>query len=101
MGLFSKVLEQMGLGDLFDTRADLSEFSEVQSLKFDDALHQAKIDVNEDGSIAAAAAVVFLTSRFPPRNPIQFICNHPFLFLIHDRKSKNILFAGVYRGPHQ
>lgn len=90
----------MGVGDLFDGTADLSEFSE-NSLKFDDALHQAKIEIDENGTFATAATAFFQPGRNPLIGPKQFICNHPFIFLIHDQKSKEILFTGIYRGPNQ
>lgn len=91
----------MGVGNLFDSSADLSDFSEKQSIKFDDAVHQAKIEINEEGSKAAAATAIFSFRSSRPTEPAQFICNHPFMFLIHDQKSKEILFAGVYRGPNE
>lgn len=90
----------MGVGDLFDGSADLSEFS-GDPLKFDDATHQAKILIDEEGSVAAAATAFFQPGRTRLAGPIQFICNHPFMFFIHDRKSREILFSGVYRGPNQ
>lgn len=90
----------MGVGDLFDGTADLSELSEA-SLKFDDALHQAKIEIDENGTFATAATTFFQHGRTPLNGPKQFICNHPFVFFIHDQKSKEILFTGIYRGPNQ
>lgn len=102
INLFSpKILQHMGVGDLFESTANLTEFSEKQSLKFDDAVHQAKIEIDEEGSVAAAATAIFSFRSSRPSEPAQFICNHPFMFLIHDQKSKEILFAGVYRGPNQ
>lgn len=96
-----KILKHMGVGDLFESTANLTEFSEKQSLKFDDAVHQAKIEIDEEGSVAAAATAIFSFRSSRPTEPAQFICNHPFMFVIHDQKSKEILFAGVYRGPSQ
>lgn len=90
----------MGIGDLFDGSADLSGFSSG-SLKFDDALHQAKIEIDERGTFAVAATSFFQPGRSKLIKPVQFYCNHPFLFFIHDQKSKEILFTGVYRGPNQ
>lgn len=95
------VLRHMGVGNLFDSSADLSGFSEKTPLKFDDAVHKAKIEIDEEGSTAAAATAIFSFRSSRPTEPAQFKCNHPFMFLIHDQKSKEILFAGVYRGPSQ
>lgn len=89
----------MGVGNLFNNDADLSGFSETTALKFDDAVHKAKIEIDEEGATAAAATAIFSFRSSRPTEPAQFKCNHPFLFLIHDQKSKEILFAGVYHGP--
>lgn len=89
----------MGVGNLFDSDANLKGFSETTDLKLDDAVHKAKIEINEEGSTAAAATVLFSFRSSRPLEPSEFHCNHPFMFLIHDQKSKEILFAGVYRGP--
>lgn len=91
----------MGVGNLFDSSSDLSGFSETTPIKFDDAIHKAKIEIDEKGSVAAAATAIFSFRSSRPTEPAQFKCDHPFMFLIHDQKSKEILFAGVYRGPNQ
>lgn len=89
----------MGVGNLFEASANLKGFSETTDLKLGDAVHKAKIEINEEGSTAAAATVLFSFRSSRPLEPSEFHCNHPFMFLIHDQKSKEILFAGVYRGP--
>lgn len=89
----------MGIKELFTPIANLTGFSTVTQLNFDDAVHKAKIEVNEEGSTAAAATVLFSFRSSRPLEPAQFYCDHPFLFFIYDHKSKAILFAGVYQGP--
>lgn len=89
----------MGIKDLFTANANLSGISSTTHLNFDDAVHKAKIEVNEEGSTAAAATVLFSFRSARPVEPAQFYCDHPFLFFIYDHKSKAILFAGVYQGP--
>lgn len=91
----------MGLEHLFDTSADLSGYFEADNVVLDDAVHKAKIEINEEGSTAAAATVLFSFRSSRPLEPAQFFCNHPFMFLIYDHKSKGILFTGVYKGPSQ
>lgn len=49
----------MGVGNLFDNDADLSGFSEETHFSFDDAIHKAKIVIDEEGSSAAAATSLF------------------------------------------
>jgi len=88
------VLTEMGISDLFDNTADLSGISGTDELYVSDAFHKAFIEVNEEGSEAAAvaAAVIQLRCLPPPTEP--FICDHPFIYLIRDNSSKLILFVG-------
>lgn len=89
---FFKTLAHMGIGALSS-----EEFAEKQSLKFE-TLHQAKIEIDESGTVAApATAMLDVMSG----SNLRFICNRPFMFLILNKISKEILFAGIYRGPNK
>lgn len=89
----------MGVKELFQPSANLSAFSD-RPLQLDDAVHKAKIEVNEQGSTAAAATVMFSFRSSRPLEPAQFFCDHPFMFLIYDYRSKAVLFTGIYRGAN-
>lgn len=89
----------MGIKDLFTTASNLTGLSSENSFSLDDAIHKAKIEVDEEGSTAAAATAFFSFRSSRPVEPAQFFCDHPFLFLIYDHRSKAVLFAGVYNGP--
>uniref|UniRef100_A0A1A9ZL45 Serpin domain-containing protein n=1 Tax=Glossina pallidipes TaxID=7398 RepID=A0A1A9ZL45_GLOPL len=93
------ILNRMGINLIFSHNAELSGFSVESNLNFGDAKHVAKIKVDEEGSTAAAATVLFSFRSARPLEPTKFECNHPFLFLIFDHKSKAILFTGIYRDP--
>jgi serine protease inhibitor len=93
------VLSKLGLGDLFTPSADLGAFSESTRLSFDDGVHKAKIEVDENGSTAAAATSLFSFRSARPLDPAQFNCDHPFMYMIYDKIQNVILFAGIYRGP--
>jgi len=93
------VLNAMGIKNLFVPSANLTGFSDNTNLQLDDAVHKSKIEVNEEGSTAAAATVLFSFRSSRPLEPAQFFCDHPFMFLIYDHKSRAVLFAGIYRGP--
>ncbi|XP_037956550.1 serine protease inhibitor 88Ea [Teleopsis dalmanni] len=92
------ILRKMGINSIFDRNADLSGFA-PETINFGDAKHFAKIKVDEEGSTAAAATVLFSFRSARPLEPTKFDCNHPFLFLIYDHKSKAVLFTGIYRDP--
>lgn len=89
----------MGLGAILDSDADFTGFSDTAKISFNDAIHKAKIEVDENGSRAAAATVIFSFRSSRPIEPVVFHANHPFLYMIYDYKTRAILFAGVFRGP--
>ena len=63
--------------------------------------HKVGINIDEGGTEAAAATAVVInrvTSIDPFLEPFEFKANHPFLYAIYDKKSKNILFLGKYTG---
>jgi len=95
------ILSQMGLGNIFSEDSDFSGFAENTKIKFNDAVHKAKIEIDEAGSRAAAATALFMFRSSRPLEPVQIHCNHPFLFMIYDHKTRAILFAGIYRGPEE
>ena len=92
-------LKQMGISDVFDeSRADLSGMSGTKGLFVSNVFHKAFVEVNEEGSEAAAAtaAVVMLRAALIP---VRIICDHPFMFVLKHRPSQTILFCGRYVSP--
>ncbi|KAH8342179.1 hypothetical protein KR074_008942, partial [Drosophila pseudoananassae] len=92
------ILSKMGINEMFnERRANFSELT-PDHISFGEALHVAKIKVDEEGSTAAAVTTIGLFRSFRPE-PLNFECNHPFVFLIYNTKYKTILFSGVYAEP--
>lgn len=94
------ILEQIGIGEIFTSSANLTAFTGTK-LTLDDAIHKSKIIVDEEGSTAASATVLFSFRSSRPLEPAIFNCNHPFFFFIFDSKSNAVLFSGIYRDPEQ
>jgi len=64
-------------------------------------IHKAYVDVNEEGTEAAAATAVTMRAmamRAPNLAPV-FRADHPFVFLIRDNRSNSILFMGRMEDP--
>jgi serpin B len=94
------VLQTMGMTDAFSQQADFSGMNGRKDLFISAVVHQAYVDVNEEGTEAAAAtgAVMTLTSARPDQPPV-FRADHPFVFLIRDKTSGSILFVGRVVNP--
>ena len=97
----NKVLSSMGMNDAFDmNKANFSGMDgNTNWLYIDDIFHKAYVDVNEEGTEAAAATRVGAMGKSEPPPPIIFRADHPFLFLIRDNSTESILFMGRLRHP--
>jgi len=95
-----QVLQSMGMTDALSDKADFSAMTGNRDLFLSAVIHQAYVDVNEEGTEAAAAtgAVIGITSVGPDTTPV-FRADHPFLFLIRDKKTDSILFLGRVMNP--
>jgi serpin B len=95
-----RVLAALGMPTAFSRNADFSGMTGRRDLFISAVIHQAYVDVNEEGTEAAAATAVTmkLLSVGPGQTPV-FRADHPFLFLIRDTKSGSILFLGRVMNP--
>ena len=95
-------LSKMGMPTAFGGAADFSGMTGRRDLAISQVIHQAFIEVNEEGTEAAAATAVIMKelSAGPegPRTPV-FMADHPFIFIIQQKDSGNILFIGRVSNP--
>jgi serpin B len=95
----SESMMDLGMKKAFDGDADLSGISDEKPLFVGFAIHKAFVDVNEEGTEAAAAtAIGVMTESISPPIPI-FKADHPFIFLIQDDETGLILFMGKVVDP--
>jgi len=94
-------LKQMGMNMPFSGSADFSGMTEYQTgLYISEVIHQAFVEVNEEGTEAAAAtAVVMEDLAAPHKTSIEFRADHPFTFVIQQKETGNILFMGRVSDP--
>ena len=94
----SGVLGAMGMPAPFSpTEADFSGITQDRQLFISAIVHQAFVEVNEQGTEAAAATAV--VENLPTPLPTTFRADHPFLFLIIDHRTQAILFMGRVANP--
>ncbi|KAF7060188.1 hypothetical protein CFC21_066996, partial [Triticum aestivum] len=96
------LLKDLGLRLPFSHRADLSEMlNDGYEFRVQDVFQKAVIEVNEDGTEAAALTFYDVTaksSQYPPEE-VLFVADHPFAYFIVEEESHAILFAGHVVDP--
>ena len=104
------VLKDLGLRTPLSNQSDFSGMKIVKplsadqddwNLKISNVVHQVFVEVEEKGTEAAAATAIVMVTVTGLRIPAQpkiFRADHPFMFLIRDRRTGVILFAGRYSG---
>jgi len=98
----SSALRSLGMPQAFASNADFSGMTGKRDFAISAVIHKAFVEVNEEGTEAAAATAVTmraLAMRAPgPPRPV-FRADHPFIFLIRDNGSRSILFMGRMTDP--
>ncbi|MCK6558167.1 serpin family protein [candidate division KSB1 bacterium] len=92
----NRALQSLGMGVAFTERADFSQMCKSQRLLISEVKHKTFVEVNEEGTEAAAVTSVGIgVVSAPP----QFRIDRPFLFAIRDSHSQTILFIGKMEYP--
>ena len=87
------ILAEMGMPIAFSNHADFSLFNDKLPLAVDSIIHKAVVEVDEKGTVAAAATSIVPVVVSASYNA-EFHANHPFMFMIKDNKTDAILFLG-------
>ena len=93
----SETLKGMGMLTAFTWDADFSGMTGYKDLFISFVVHQAYVKVDEKGTEAAAATAVGMPMSAAPRN--IFRADHPFIFIIQEKETGNILFLGRVVNP--
>ena len=89
-------LQRLGMRDAFTPSADFSGMSK-EPLMISEVKQKTFIEVNEEGSEAAAVTSVAVMRTSLAPEPLEFRVDRPFVFLIRERNSGTILFMGLVR----
>ncbi len=99
--MLNDVLSEMGMKIAFTSAADFRGINRNGDLLIDYVKHKSFIEVNEEGTEAAAVTIVAIerTSAGGPEK-IPFYVNKPFLYTITERSTGAVLFIGTVKNPN-
>jgi len=99
---FKDILQDMGIRDAFTDGADFSNAVSDESVYISNAIHKTHIELNEEGTKAAAITYFGFDASAHEEEPkiykIEF--NKTFIYMIRDKETKEILFFGVVDEPN-
>lgn len=95
----NETLKEMGMPTAFTDGADFSGMGGSKSLSINNVIHQAFVEVNEEGTEAAAATGVIVGITSVGLTVPVFRADHPFIFMIQQIENGNILFLGKVIDP--
>ena len=96
MNSLVKPLKAMGMTDAFSEKADFSGLSD-EKVSISDVIQATFVNVDEEGTEAAAVTVATLDNSVMPMRTSSFIMNRPFVYIIREKTSGTILFMGKVR----
>lgn len=95
-------LKEMGMPIAFSDNANFSGIDGTRNLTISQVIHKTFVEVAEYGTEAAAATAVIIKDGALPTDkeyPKLFKADHPFIFIIQQKDSGNILFLGRVNNP--
>jgi serpin B len=91
-------LNEMGIHRAFTRNADFSGIA-ANKMFIDEAIQKVSVEVNEEGTIAAAASAIRMNPTAVEIRSFEMVVDRPFLFAICDQQTQTILFLGLVRDP--
>ncbi len=96
----SSALSKMGMPSAFTAgKADFSGITGNRDIFLSAVFHKTFVEVDEKGTEAAAATAGVVQDTAMPTKLMQFVADHPFVFLIRDERTGSILFMGRVSEP--
>ena len=101
---FKQVLKDIGIKLIFDSeRADFTKIIKTTHIYVDEAIHKTHIDLNEKGTKAAAVTYFGFKANgmLIEKKSVDITFNKPFIYMIRDKNTKELLFFGVVYEPNK
>ena len=105
---FKEVLNKLGIISAFNSEnADFTKIiprnSNIENVYVGDAVHKTHIDLNENGTKAAAVTFfgMYSSTAIQENESINIVFNKPFIYMIRDAKTKEMLFFGTVYEPNK
>lgn len=96
----AEILAGLGMPDAFDAqKADFSGMTGKPDLMIGSVLHKATIDVNEEGTEAAAATAVVMNLTSMPGQTYTIRLDKPFIYVVYETTTNTIVFMGRVVNP--
>ena len=95
----AQALTKMGMGEKFEKTADFSGIDGSKELLVSKVFHKVMIEVNEEGTEAAAATGMMMGITCIEEPPPQFRADHPCIFVLRDTATDMPLFIGKVTSP--
>lgn len=93
----NNILSTLGMASAFSTKADFTRINAAGGLSITEVKHKTYVDVNEEGT--EAAAVTSVSVGLTAVQEFSYKFDHPFIFAIREMKTGLILFTGVVNDP--
>lgn len=90
------ILKLLGINKAFERDAEFSKMFAGGNMYIDSVLHKTYINVDEEGTEAAAVTAMAMAGSALPPEPVSVKLNKPFTFVIRDNVNGEILFMGEY-----
>ncbi len=97
--MLNDVLTEMGMGVAFSGAADFTGINRAGGLNIDYVKHKTFVEVDEEGTEAAAVTIVAIEKTMAGPEKVNFHVDRPFLFAITEKSTGAILFLGTVRDP--
>ncbi|MDD3148057.1 MAG: serpin family protein [Candidatus Riflebacteria bacterium] len=94
----NNAIQALGLAKAFDSKAEFKRITDKSGLFISSAIHKAFVEVNEEGTEAAAITMLEVQPE-SYSEPDEFIADRPFVFIIRERQTGCILFMGTLVNP--